>query len=135
MVSVFIRSTLTPVVSAVNARSVTQCIECPTGTPRRLLYGPDLGTLMSRKLNALNPLEQAAALALHHRAVGIGVDPVTLEGPGVDFLRDIMPYLGLRQGRVKPGVCPTCDGLISITRASNPQPGDHRQYCSAECTP
>lgn len=132
---VSIRFTLIPAAPGAPGRSVTLYIECPTCTPRKLLYGPDLGTWMSRKLNALRPVERAAALALHRRAVEIGVDPVTLEGPGVDFLRDVVAYLGLRRDRGNPGVCPTCEGHISITRASSPQRGEHRQYCSVECTP
>lgn len=90
-----------------------------------------------RNLGALKPVERACVLALHREAVRIGVDPATLEGPGVDALREVLDCLGLRgaPSASGAGICPACGGTVSISRASNPKTGAHRNYCSDVCAP
>lgn len=82
------------------------------------------------KLADLTPKAQAAALAVHREAMQRDDDPT--------FLREILEYLGIRKtgSRAAPaGICPTCSGQISVSRATNPRTGSHRGYCSDECVP
>lgn len=83
----------------------------------------------------LDPMGQAAALALHHMAKQLGIDPDTLEGPGVDALRDWVDALGLR-GMVWPaGKCRCCGRIMPITNATGARDNNIRHgYCSRTCS-